>query len=797
MIKNIITMTLRCLGRRKGIAIINIAGLTLGLTLVILIAGYVQYEYSYDTFHENMDRICRAEQEWRFQNRFLAFTPPPLGPVLVDHYPEIEAFVRMLNMGERQLIARDSDRIYEGRGWWAESAFFDFFNFRLIQGDPAHALDDPFSIVLSQDLAGKFFPDANPIGQTLRFNDQFDCRVTGIIENCPANTSIRYRYLLSFSSYQTIAGNDYFNNWNNLLNFTYVRIADKTDLNSINEKIRDVIKTHWRNELDIVTYLEPMSRFHFHTRSIGSIGARGDKNKILAFSAIGLFILLIACFNYMNLATAQAARRAREIGLRKMVGASRKSLIWQFEGESLFFALAALVCAALLARLLLSVVNDLIGLDLTLDYFRNRTLTLGICGTAILTGIISGSYPAFYLSALRPVDVLRGTIVPHSGRGAIRKFLVMFQFIISISLIVGTLTIRRQLHYLRTKDLGYTKEHIVTMGYRKMDPQTLSRYNAFKTELLKIPSVAGVTESRHLPTEMGYSAVPVGDWEGATEGEHVFLHLNPIDEHFIEVYGITLIAGRNITAVDRQENAAVCILNETAVKAFGWEVDSAIGKRVTRDFRVIGVIRDFHKTSFREAIPPLSLQPVTPPRPGTRARHQLSVRISPDAQKATLERISRLYARLFPNDLFEYQFFDETLDWLYSNEERTFKLIGHFSLLAIFIGCLGLVGLTTFTIEQKTREIGIRKVLGAPTPRLLFQLSKGYMKWILIANGVAWPASYLALTRWLSSFAYRSGMTPWIFSAGTLIVLLVAMLTVSVQTVKAATARPVKSLKVE
>jgi putative ABC transport system permease protein len=571
-------------------------------------------------------------------------------------------------------------------------------------------------------------------------------------------------------------------------------LAENTNLEELNTKLHDVLKKYWREDVEIPVYLKPLSQIHFHSNVLGEIGQRGDMSKIYIFSAIGLFILLIACINFMNLATARSARRTKEIGMRKVVGANKLSLMKQFLSESIVFALLALLLAAVLAEIFLPLFNNMIGRTLTLNFFDNWHLSFGLIGIALIVGLIAGSYPAFYLSAFQPAAILKSPAFSQSSNSAIRKFLVVFQFVISIILIIGTLIIYRQMHYMRTTDLGYNHDQILVTQLIRMDRETISKYHAFKSELLNSPNIINASISQDIPSFNSSSTVIMG-WEGSNEDDRAYVNMNRIDDKFLDTYKIQLIEGRNFLSSETSDSIINCIINESAMKRFGW--DHAIGKRLTSNFQVIGLVKDFHYASLRFEINPLVLFPPGEPNPTRRTRDFISIKIASQNIDESLEFIKNKFQSIFPNDIFVYRFFDEDFDRMYHQEIRVAKTIGYFSILAIFIACLGLFGLASFMAEQRTKEIGVRKTLGASILGIILLLSKEFARWILLATIIAWPVGYLIMNQWLQSFAYRINMGMLIFILAGVLALLIALVTVSYQAIKAALSNPVESLRYE
>ncbi|HEX9970498.1 MAG TPA: ABC transporter permease, partial [bacterium] len=747
MLKNYLKITFRNIAKQKGYSFINITGLALGMALFILIARYIQFEFSFDKFHKNYDRIYRVEYNYDGKGRFIAFSHLPIGAALARDFPEIEQYTRFLNMANGKLLSsRDDRKFAEDQGWWTENSFFDVFSYKLLKGDPKTALAEPNSIVLSEKLAEKYFPDEEPLGKVMRYDNAIDCKVTGVIENCPTNSHIQYTFLISYPTFKTIAGNDYFDNWIHIANYTYVLLAENTNLEELNTKLHDVLKKYWRDDVEIPVYLKPLAQIHFHSNVLAEIGQRGDMSKIFIFSAIGVFILLIACINFMNLSTARSAKRTKEVGMRKVVGANKLNLVNQFLSESILFALLALMLAAVLAEIFLPIFNNIIGRTLTLNFFDNWLLSFALIGIALIVGLISGSYPAFYLASFQPATILKSPAFSQSSNSAVRKFLVVFQFAISIILIIGTLIIYRQMHYMRTTDLGYNHNQILVTQLIRMDKETISKYHTLKSELLNSPNIINASVSRDIPSFSGSSTVILG-WEGSNENDRASVNINYIDDKFMDTYGIQLIEGRNFFPSENSDSIINCIINESAVKRFGW--DNAIGKRLGGNRYVIGIVKDFHYASLRFQINPLVLFPPDESNPTRQTRDLLSIKIASDNIDQTLKFIKNKFESIFPNEIFAYRFFDEDFDIMYHQEIQEAKTIGYFSILAIFIACLGLFGLASFMAEQRTKEIGVRKALGASIPGIFLLLSKEFTKWILLATMIAWPVGYFVMNKWL------------------------------------------------
>ncbi len=795
MLANYLKVALRNMLRYKSYSCINIAGLAVGMAIFILVALYVQFEFSFDTFNKNFERICRVELNYDGQGRLVAMNHNPIGPTLVADFPEFENSVRLVGMGDNSVLASADDRKFiERGGWWTENSYFEIFSYRLISGDPATALREPFSIVLSEELAEKYYPDENPLGKTMRLNDQYDCTVTGVVENCPSNSHLRYGFLVSLSSYGTIQGPDYLGNWAVISPYTYVLLTPDFSLDRLNEKVRNVIGHY--NEVtnyNAYAYLKPLSRIHLHSNVLGEMGQPGDMRTIYLYATIGLLILLIACINFMNLSTARSTRRAREVGIRKVAGAGRYGLMMQFLGESLALTVVAFIVAIVLVELLLPEFNSIVRRQLTLDLVGDYGLSLSLVVVILVVGVLSGSYPAFLMASFRPVSVLKGSWGLGTRNLLARRFLVTFQFVVSVALIICCITVYRQVHFMKTKDLGYNKDHIVVTEFINSDSTTAGAYESFKQELLQYPEIRSISISRFTPSFNGASTY--ADWEGADEGQMVYVNMNSVDKDYFATYGVDLVKGTSFLSESAEDSLMPCIINQAAERECGW--DSGLGKRIDGG-RVIGVVRDFHFASTRRAIGAMLIFPFDGTSPSILRRSvPMSIKIAPDNMEQTLGVIKDSFESRFPDQIFDFRFFDEDFDMLFRREDRQAKVAGYFALLAILISCLGLFGLASYVAEQKVREIGVRKALGATVTSITMLLSREFTKWVIIANIIAWPVAWYAMGRWLQDFDYRITVGWSSFALAMLIALVIAWATVSYQSVKAAMANPVDTLRYE
>jgi putative ABC transport system permease protein len=797
MLKNYLKIALRHLQRQKGYSLINIAGLSVGMACFILILLFVNYEFSYEKHHTNANRIYKVYVEHHLPNGVnrINSTPVPLAEALHNQVPEIQGFARFQTIGS-PLFRYEDRSFYEGGAICVDPGIFTLFNFPFVAGDKENALKDKNTAVLTEEMAVKYFGRENPIGKTLVVDGDLSILVNGVIKNHPENTNINPDILISFSTLEEIAGQQYMTNWLSQIVQSYILVPEHTSVPQLEEKIQATFKKHVREDDDRILKLDQFSRMHLYSE----LEDTGDIKTIFIFMAIGFLIILTACINFMNLATARSVKRAKEVGLRKVVGAIRGQLIKQFIGESAIFSVLSLLLALLLVFLFLPILNNLTGQFVRFGDLGRMEILLSLIGIVILVGLLSGSYPALFLSAFQPVNVLKGTLKPGTKGGLFRKILVVAQFGISIILIVCTIILSKQLHYVHNRPLGFKKDQIVVI--RNSDRRR--NIAPLKEELLRNPKVSGVTASLQLPSSIGmYNNVT---WEGAIGEELTEIIHNRIDYDFLDTYEIELIAGRNFSKEypsdlrggQSAEATRSIIINEKAVRRFGW--DDPIGKRVIQVygeqriyFTVVGVVKDFHFSSLRNPIKPMNffLSP--------NSNRYISVKVASQDVSGSLAYIEETWKKLAPESPIEYFFLDTVFERRYSSEERLQRLFGYFSALAIFIACLGLFGLASFAAEQRTKEIGIRKVLGASETSLIFLLSKEFTILVLIANFAAWPLAYLAMSNWLEGFAYRIQLNSHLgfFLLASFIALIIALFTVSFQAIKASLINPIDSLRYE
>lgn len=772
--------------RNKSYAAINISGLAIGLTCCILILLWVQDELSFDRFHENADNIYRVCIEDHFPDgRLNAYgvTPGPLGEALKTEYPEVLDYVR-IRISRNAMVKAGESTFNEKNFAFADPSIFKVFTFSFLKGAPNNSLSDPSSIVMTRTACKKYFGEEDPMGKILHVDSRFDFTVTGIIEDVPANAHFTFDFVVPYRLLERYGAR--IDDWGSVGTYTYLLLQKDFPSQEFESKIREYLKK--KNPESITELrLQPLIDIHLHSKSIMGMGADGDIRYIYIFLAVAVFVLLIACINFMSLTTARSGKRAREVGMRKVTGARRIDLILQFFSESFFFSFAALLLALVLVKFLLPTFNVLAGKQIALDFVNHSGMILWMAALALFTGMISGIYPSLFLSSLQPVDILRASI-SRGKRGSIfRKVLVVTQFSLSILFIIGTLLVARQLHYMRSQNLGFEKENLL---YVAMPGSLTQTYESVKHELSEVPGVIAVTAASDLPTRVRISTHGAV-WEGKDPEEMVELKILYTDYDYLKTLRLTVAEGRFFSKEFATDNQEAFILNQSALKAMG--LISPLGKtfELGRKGTFVGIVQDFHFTSLHRAIQPLVMM-ISPDN----LTHFI-LRIQSENIPSTIALLKDKWTRLTSGYPFEYGFVDESIDNLYRVEKRVGTIFGCFTLLSIFISCLGLFGLSSFMAELRTREIAVRKVLGAPVPGIVYLLSKEFTKWVLFAAVIAWPIAYVVMEKWLENFAYRItiGGGPFILSA--VMALVISLLTVGYQTIRAATANPIEALKYE
>jgi putative ABC transport system permease protein len=801
MLRNYLKTTFRNLKRQKTQSTINILGLAIGLTCCILILLFVRDELSFDKFNDNHDRIYRVTRRWLNEDGavslHLGFVAPPIGPLLKNDFPEIEHAVRLTGTGEL-LVSHGDTYFEENLFFFAEEDVFDVFSFNMIKGDLPTALTDPLTVVITEEMARKYFGSEDPLGLTMRIEaagQAADLKVTGVIESFPHNSHFHADFLGSFKTYEAIVGDQEMQDWGSNNYATYILMPKNYDIRILQQQLDPFIDKHVDGETSKSTQLilQPLTDIHLHSHLDAEIEPNSDITYVYIFSVIALFVLLIAAINFMNLSTARSSHRAKEVGLRKVVGANRFQLIKQFLSESLLTVFAGLAVALILVSLLLPRFNQFIDRELSLNLSENLTLLAGLVIAAFFMGIVSGLYPALFLSGYQPAKVIKGTKEQRRGNISLRTALVVFQFAISIVLIICVGVVTSQLEYIQNINLGFDEEQVVVLP---SSPQISSQLESVKTQLYENPNVISVSAAKRVPSGrlLDSAGARVIQGEKSEPVNFMIAHLR-VDHDYIPTFGMELAAGRNFSKEMPTDAANAFILNETAVKEIGWtSPEEAIGKEFgygRAEGQIIGVVKDFHFESIHHAITPIVMDL------SSSSLDQVAVRISPNDIPGTMAFLQNKWREFRPRYPFSYYFVDERFDQQYRSEKKILQLFGYFAFLAIFIACLGLFGLALYTAEQNVKEIGIRKVLGASVSSIVIFFSKEFSKWVLMANIIGWPVAYFAMTKWLANFAYRTSLNLWTFLLAGALALFIAILTVSFHSVKAAVADPVKALRYE
>ena len=792
MIHNYLKIAFRNLKKYKSYSFINIAGLAVGMACFILILLFVQYERSFDGFHKHADRIYRVQREQKGNipggPRTSVITYGPLASALRSDFPEVVNAVRIEHRDSYELALKYNNKRFYERGFYVDGNFFDFFTYDFIQGQAKTALSEPFSIVITEALAKKYFGNEEPLGKTLTIveDKDYDVKITGIIKDVPANSHLRFHFLLSMISLNVIYEEKNFGqSWGDSDFSTYIELENGSDDKELESKLPDVIKKFEKRNTDGY-YLMPLKDIHLKSSDNFEISADGDIQNMNLLSLVAYIILIIACLNYMNLTTAKALKRAKEIGIRKIVGAHRKQLITQFLSEALIQSTSALILAGLITIAILPAFNALTQRELSFDLFHHMALLPKLIALVFITGIFSGLYPALYITSFHPVSALKKNIKVLSGRAGLRNIFVAFQFCVSIILITGMFVIRSQIQFIKNKDIGYVREHVLAMPIR--DDVIRDRLDALKNDLLKNPSIKNVSASSHVPNKITWSGNLV-----SKSNESMTVNSCAVDYDYVDLFDIKILKGRNFSREFDSDKNGAFLLSETAIKSLGW--DSPLGMECNhwgmKTGKVIGVFKDFHFRSLHTEIRPLYLI-LYPERVRV-----LFVKIRPGDIQNVVKFIATTVDSFHPAHPFDYFFLDDSFNDMYKSEQKFSTLFKYFSALAIFIACLGLFGLISFSVEIRTKEIGIRKVLGASIPGISYLITKEFLYVMVVAALIAWPAAYFILNHWLGNFAYRIGISWNVFPLSGMFVIMIALLTVGYQCLKAATANPVEALKYE
>lgn len=806
---NYLVVAWRTMLKYRMYSTINVLGLAMGLAVCLLIFLYVQDERSYDTFFTDADQIHRVRalfeaQQVKSEEARLAY---PAADLLANDFPEIEHSVRLISIGESPLFVQEEQRFYEENFFFADSNFFAVFDVPFRYGDPSTALAEPASIVITTSVAQKYFGEANVVGQTLTYDNRVPLTVTGVIEDLPSNTHFAFDMLASHGSLVSVFGDGIMRplqRWGWPSTYTYIKLHEGVDADALEAKLPEFMD---RNEAQdaLSIFLQPLQDIHLRSHLELEMKPNGDIAQVYAFSAIALLILLIACINFMNLATARSTLRAKEVGMRKVVGARRGQVITQFLGQSVMMTMIALGLALVIVQLTLPSFNTFLDKDLSVGYLTTPWIPLGLLLIGLLVGVAAGSYPAFYLSAAKSLDVLRGETTRGLGRGRVRQALVVLQFAISITLVVVTGTVYNQMQFAKNLKLGYEKDQIaIVSGVNRMD--SMEAFETLRTRLLQHSTISAVTASSIIPTQNLFAGtgfrLPGGDAQ-----EPLFYRIVQVEHSFFDTYGINIVSGRSFSrdfgtdqrvrpSEDNPHVQASIIMNEAAALKAGWSPEEAVGKILMQGddeqsttYTVVGIAEDIYFSSVHSEIEPVVY--FADPAGGD----HLAIKMATADLGATLAYVDEVWNEVVPNYPITRTFLDDRFEALYQQEERTGQVITAFAMLAIFIACLGLLGLAAFMAERRRKEIGVRKVVGASVRDIVLMLSWDFTKLVLIANVIAWPAAYVLADAWLQDFAYRTEIGVLLFLAASGVAFLVAWLTVGVQAGRAAIVNPATAIR--
>ncbi len=793
MIRNYIKIAFRNLWRHKSFSLINIIGLAVGMTAFLLIFMYVTFELSYDKFHTKADQVYRLNVDLKSANDIMktSWSSAPMGPAIKADFPEVLESTRFF---PASMLVKANDQLFqEKRIDFAEPSLFDVFSFPLLKGDPKTALKDPYKVILTESTAKKYFGNADPMGKALMMDNKNLVTVTGVAKDVPENSQFKFDILYSASTLEKLNPGA-LEQWGNFGSYTFLLLSKGTDPKSLESKFPAFLRKHIsesdrKGGEDYALFLKPLRDVYMDPR--GGF-EQGSLSNIYIFSIVALFILLIAAINFINLTTARATERAKEVGVRKVIGAARSQLTLQFLGESIILCLIAFVFAVLLVTLMLPMFNQLSGKIISQDIAENGYLFILLL-ISLFIGLSAGIYPALALSGFKPVVILKGRFSSSSKGTLLRKGLVVFQFTISIVLIVGTLVVYNQLNYMRNQPLGFDQNQMLTIDFGN-DDGVIKNYETIKNEFKAIPNVLSVAISHGLPGGGGANAHSAFEnRQGAMQPLNINMY--DVDYDFIPVYGMKVIAGRTFSTDFATDSTKATVINEATVKILGYtSPNDAIGKKFQqwgREGTIIGVVKDFHYRSLQENVDPLNMR-INP----SNARI-FTLKIASKGIPATIAAVENKWKVLIPQRPFNYVFVDDNFNKQYSTEDRFGKLFMYFAVLAIFISCLGLLGLASYSTLQRTREIGIRKVLGASIPGIVNMLSKEFLQLVLIAALIAFPLSWYGTHIWLKGYAYKVNVGWMVFAVAGLLAFTIAILTVSFQAIKASLANPVKSLRSE
>jgi putative ABC transport system permease protein len=803
MLRHFFQIAWRNLMKRKLYSFINFAGLTIGMGCCVLITLYVQNELSYDRYHANSDRIYRVTQTFRALQPGENPGPPapqdfwvwgcaPVGPALQADFPEIEKVVRF--MSPNSILLQHGDRrIQQDNLLYMDSTAFDVFSWKMLFGDPHTALIAPNSIVLTRSVAEKFFGNANPVGQTLRADNQVNFLVTGVMQDVPSNSQFNFNGLISMAT-EREQRSDIFGFWGYVDFYSYLLLKPNANIQSLREKAAAFVKRHNPDDKGYVISFEKMTDGYLHSMAVRQPGPTGSLTNVYLFSCIAVFIMLIACINFMNLSTARSLERAKEVGVRKVLGVRPSRLVGQFLAESILLSIFAGIVALLLASVCIPLIGQLSGKDLVVVNVFSARIVLAMVAFSMLVGIVAGIYPAWFLSEFKAITVLKGKFNP-SGKGiSLRKALVVFQFTVSIVLIAGTIIVFRQLAFVNQRDLGFRKDQMLIVDFEG-DGEVEQHIETIKTTISREPGVISVAASRAVPGEfLPNAGTSIETPDGKMGQQEPFIY--EIDFDFIPTFQIPLVAGRNYSRAFQTDSAESMVVNEAAARLYGYKNPAdAVGKKFEQWGRkgiIIGVVKDFNFRSLHQKVEPLTLRYGYPYN-----LNRIAVAVKGDNIPATIAHLKSTWDKLAPQRPFLYHFLDQSFNEQYQADQQFGKLFTFFSCLSIFIACLGLFGLSTFMAQERVKEIGIRKVLGSSQTSIVVLLSRDFIKLVIVAILISVPVCLWVMNDWLQGFAYRIRIGPAVFLESGAVALAIALATMTWQSLRAAMANPVRSLRNE
>ncbi len=803
MLKNYLKIAFRNILRNKVYSFINIVGLSIGIASCLVILLYVRYEFSFDRFNKNYDRIYRTASGISFSGKTIraAVSSDKLGPALKEDVPGVENYTRIFDLGmiARQLVRFQDRSFYTRRFMFVDSSFFSVFSYKLVEGNSSSALSAPYSIVITKSAALEYFGDRDPVGQAVQLEQgdtTLNFTVTGVAADPPLNSSLRFQFLGSFSTLYTNwwAQDITIGKWGTISYYTFILLSHNQSVGRVRKELASFTAQHLKENpelegMNVSVILQPLKDIHLKSRLDYDFSSNMNIQTLYILSLIALFLLFLACVNFMNLSTAKYVKRSKEISVRKVLGVERAQLISQFLGESLITSLLATVLGLVLVELLAPYAKALTGVELSLHELSGGVIGIGFVAATVVTGLLAGIYPALFLSSMEPLSMFKRTIKSVNFGDAVRKFLVVFQFTISIALIVCATVVENQMGYIQNSNLGFNKNNLVVIGLCRplWRADEMSRFDTYRTEISRNPNVISSTASYGYP---GGIFMKSSFQTTGKDSKSLVMNWVPTDSDYINVLGLHMKSGVPFSESHTQYGI---IINESAQRELG--LKDPVGQELVThnglgNCKIVGVVRDFNYQSLRSKIDPLVIFD------GRQSQYQFLIcRIAPRNYQATLNFLRAKWDEIYPGYPFDYSFLDADLARLYVNDGRFGAAVNGFAGLAIFIACLGLFGLASFGVQERTKEIGIRKVLGASVTGIVKLLSGEFVKLVLLANLIAWPLAYFFMTTWLEGFAYRTAVGIWIFVMAGAIAMVVALMTVAAHAIKAATANPVESLR--